>query len=100
MGSPKAAALGANKVLTAFESVLLLSSGLGCLSPVHDAEEQAAAALSGWRTTPAWRLFSARWRRGLPQERKHPSWGLHEQRDAWAAPAAPAPGWGVMWAQL
>jgi hypothetical protein len=67
-------------VLAAFEGVPLLPCSLGCLSPAHDTEEQGGSSvvrLQEQRLLET--FFGALQRRGLPQERKHPSWGLHEQ---------------------
>jgi hypothetical protein len=67
-------------VLAAFEGVLLLPSGLGGLSPVHDAQEQGGSGVVRLEDQCLLEtFFGALQRRSLPQERKHPSWGLHEQ---------------------
>ena len=60
--------------------VPLLPCRLGGLSPVHYAEEQGGSSvvrLQNQRLLEA--FFGALQRRRLPQKRKHPSGGLHEQ---------------------
>jgi hypothetical protein len=67
-------------VLAAFERVLLLSWGLGGLSPVYEAEEEGSSSVIWLENQRLMEIFfGALQRRGLPQERKYPSWVLHEQ---------------------
>jgi hypothetical protein len=67
-------------VLAAFKSVLLLPWSLGGLSPVYEAEEEGSSSVVCLEHQRLLEIFfGALQRRGLPQERKHPSWVLHEQ---------------------
>jgi hypothetical protein len=78
-GDPQARGLR-EIVLAAFESVLLLSWSLGGLSPVDEAEEEGGSSAVWLEHQGLLEIFfGALQRRGLPQERKHPAWVLHEQ---------------------
>jgi hypothetical protein len=67
-------------VLAAFASIPLLSWGLGGLSPVYETEEEGGSSVVWLKKQRLLKIFfGALQRCGLPQERKHPSWVLHEQ---------------------
>jgi hypothetical protein len=56
-----------------------LSWGLGGLSPVYEAEEEGGSSVVWLEHQGLLQIFfgALQWR-SLPQERKHPSWVLHE----------------------
>jgi hypothetical protein len=66
-------------VLAACEEVLLLSWHLGGLAPVYEAEKEGGSRVVWLEKQGLLEIFfGTLQRRGLPQERKHPSWVLHE----------------------
>jgi hypothetical protein len=67
-------------VLAAFEGALLLSWGLGGLSPVYEAQEEGGSSVVWLENQGLLEIFfgALQWR-SLPQEWKYPSWVLHEQ---------------------
>jgi hypothetical protein len=67
-------------VLAAFKSVLLLSWGMGGLSPVYEAQEEGGSSVVWLENKGLLEIFfGALQRCGLPQERKYPAWVLHAQ---------------------
>jgi hypothetical protein len=71
---------GLYEVLFATIKVILLSGGLGSLSPVYEAEEEGSSSIVRLEKQSLLEIFfGALQRRGLPQEWKHPSWMLYEQ---------------------
>jgi hypothetical protein len=68
------------EVLLATLKGVLLSWSLGGLSPVYEAEEEDGSSVVGLEKQCLLEIFfGALQRRGLPQEREHPAWVLHEQ---------------------
>ena len=70
---------GLYEVRFATLKVVLLSWGLGGLSPVYEAEEEGGSSVVWLEHQGLLQIFfGTLQRRRLPQKRKHPSWVLHE----------------------